>query len=100
MSVADRKKAVAFVQKIKSDAQDYYQQFGANAYAAMNVLTDFASYPEGLGGLNTVPVLQSKAGAWIDDFVEASAKPGFNMTSYLGVDAIEAATWYDSLTAA
>ena len=32
--------------------------------------------------------------------VVESAKPGFNMTSYLGVDAIEAATWYDSLTAA
>lgn len=66
----------------------------------MNVLTDFASYPKGLSGVNTVPVLQAKAGAWIDDFVEASAKPGFNMTSYLGVDAIEAATWYDSLTTA
>ena len=32
--------------------------------------------------------------------VVESAKPGFNMTSYLGVDAIKAATWYDSLTAA
>lgn len=41
-----------------------------------------------------------KIGAWIDEFVEASDTPGFNMTSYLGVDAIEAATWYDSLTAA
>ena len=37
-----------------------------------DVLADFASYP----------------------------KPGFNMTNYLGADAIEAATWYDSLTAA
>ena len=35
---------------------------------------------------------QMRAGAWIGDFVEASAKPGFNMTSYLVVDAIEAAT--------
>ena len=43
---------------------------------------------------------QMRAGAWIDDFVEASSRLGFNMTSYLGVDAIEAATWYDSLTAA
>lgn len=43
---------------------------------------------------------QMRAGAWIDDFVEASAKPGFNMANYLGADAIEAATWYDSLTAA
>ena len=51
-------------------------------------------------GVNTVPVLQAKAGAWIDEFVEASDKPGFNMTNYLGADAIEAATWYDSLTAA
>lgn len=38
--------------------------------------------------------------AWIDDFVAESAKPGFNMTRYLGVDAVEAATWYDSITAA
>ena len=43
---------------------------------------------------------EKKIAAWIDEFVEASAKPGFNMTNYLGADAIEAATWYDSLTAA
>ena len=51
-------------------------------------------------GVNTVPVLQSKAGAWIDEFVEASDKPGFNMTNYLGADAIKVVTWYNSLTAA
>ena len=34
--------------KIKDDTREYYGQFGANAYAAMNVLTDFASYPQGL----------------------------------------------------
>ena len=50
--------------------------------------------------MNTVPVLQSKAGAWIDEFVEASDKPGFNMTNYLGADAIKVVTWYNSLTAA
>ena len=43
---------------------------------------------------------QKRVGAWIDDFVEASEKPGFNMTTYLGVDAIEAAMWYESLVAA
>ena len=51
-------------------------------------------------GVNTVPVLQAKAGAWIDEFVEASDKPGFNMTNYLGADAIKVVTWYNSLTAA
>ena len=100
MSNAERKKAVAFVQKIKDNAKEYYSQFGANAYAAVNVLTDFASYPCGLSGVNTVPVLQAKAGALIDEFVEASNKPGFNMANYLGADAIEAVTLYDSLTAA
>ena len=50
--------------------------------------------------MNTVPVLQAKAGAWIDDFVAASEKPDFNMTAYLGVEAIEAALWYESLVAA
>ena len=43
---------------------------------------------------------QNSAEMRMPDFVEASAKPGFNMTNYLGADAIEAATWYDSLTAA
>ena len=33
---------------LKDDTREYYGQFGANAYAAMNVLTDFASYPQGL----------------------------------------------------
>ena len=37
--------------------------------------------------------------ATVTDKYTSSAKPGFNM-SYLGVDAVEAATWYDSITAA
>lgn len=100
LSAVERKKAKDFVEKIKKDSAEYYAQFGANAYAAMNVLTDFASYPKGSSGVNTVSTLQAKAGAWIDDFVEASSRPGFNMTKYLGEDAIETATWYDSLVAA
>ena len=39
MSDVERKRAMKFVQKIKNDTREYYGQFGANAYAAMNVLT-------------------------------------------------------------
>ena len=63
----------------------------------MEIRTDYVSNSSSSA---FVVVLQAKAGAWIDEFVEASDKPGFNMTNYLGADAIEAATWYDSLTAA
>ena len=34
------------------------------------------------------------------NFMETSKEPGFNMTNYLGTDAIEAAMWYESLVAA
>ena len=50
--------------------------------------------------IRTKDVLAREHKAWIDDFVMESAKPGFNMTRYLGFDAVEAATWYDSITAA
>ncbi len=50
--------------------------------------------------IRTKDVLARGRKAWIDDFVVESAKTGFNMTRYLGVDAVEAATWYDSITAA
>lgn len=50
--------------------------------------------------IRTMDVLARGHKSWIDDFVVESAKLGFNMTRYLGVDAIEAAMWYDSLTAA
>lgn len=50
--------------------------------------------------IRTKDVLARGRKAWIDDFVVESATPGFNMTRYLGVDAVEAATWYDSITAA
>lgn len=50
--------------------------------------------------IRTKDVLAKGHKAWIDVFVVESVKPGFSMASYLGVDAVEAATWYDSLTAA
>ncbi len=97
MTDAEIQMARSFAAKIKRDTKEYYSSFGANAYAAMNVLTDFASYPEGMNGIRTAPFLQARAGAWMEDFSNESEKPNFRMTNYLGADAIEAATWYESL---
>lgn len=43
---------------------------------------------------------QNSAVMRMSDFVEAGDNSGFNMTNYLGADAIKVVTWYNSLTAA
>ena len=95
-----RKRAREFVAKIKYLTEEYYNQFGANAYAAMNVMTDFATYPKGIVAQGDISRLQAKAGLWLDEFVRESANAGFSLTKYLGEDAVESATWFESLTAA
>jgi hypothetical protein len=57
---------------------------GPNGYAALNVLTDYASRPEGVIAPEArMHALQQKAGGWMDDFVHAIKAPGFSYDTYL-----------------
>jgi hypothetical protein len=65
--------------------EKYFSQLGHNGYAAMNVLTEFASFPEGFPTpMSHIDSLQKKAGAWIMDFVESIKDEGFTFEKYLG----------------
>ena len=63
----------------------YTAEFGNNAYAAFNVLTDYASYPRsGSSDATRTPAGQSRAGRWLCDFSRLVRDPGFDIKSYIG----------------
>lgn len=77
--------AVGFREQIQDGAEGYFQTMGHNAYAALNVLTDYASRPTGMISPETrAPLLQRRAGQWAESFLQQSAQPGFDMKQYLG----------------
>jgi hypothetical protein len=63
----------------------YFQELGQNGYAALSILTDFATRPVGyISSEQQVDVLQSKTGEWVDDFVKSIADRSFSYKNYLG----------------
>ena len=65
--------------------RQYFDQLGENGYAALNVLTDFASRPTGvISPESRIDSLQRQAGGWIEGFVSAIEQRNFSFESYLG----------------
>ena len=63
----------------------YFDELGENGYAALNVLTDFATRPVGYISLEgQIDALQRKAGGWIEEFIEAIQSRDFSFETYLG----------------
>jgi len=63
----------------------YFSEMGQNGYAALNVLSDFASRPVGyISADQRINSLQKITGRWIADFVEAIEQKTFNFENYLG----------------
>jgi hypothetical protein len=76
-----RKKEVA----IEGLANSYFDSMGENGYAALNVLTDFASRPVGMiSAEQRVDALQRQSGGWMADFVSAIESRDFSFDRYLG----------------
>lgn len=62
----------------------YTSEVGENAYAAFNVMTDFATRPKGRGSYaREVHTLQRRVGAWFPEFCGRSRLPDFRMDEYL-----------------
>lgn len=62
----------------------YVTEVGENAYAAFNVMTDFATRPKGHGSYaREIHTLQRRVGAWLPDFCARSRLPGFRMEEYV-----------------
>jgi len=76
--------------EVKKDAverlsNDYFQSLGENGYAALNVLTDFASRPLGMiSAEQRIDSLQRQTGSWISEFITAIERRDFTFEAYLG----------------
>lgn len=70
---------------VESKTRQYFDEMGENGYAALNVLTDFASRPFAMISADMqVNELQRRAGVWINEFVEAIEQRNFTFEAYLG----------------
>ncbi len=75
---------LALREQAKSLTQSYFSEMGSHGYAALNVLTDYASRPAGvIAPEASMHGLQQKAGSWMDDFTSAIKNPDFSFDSYL-----------------
>lgn len=62
----------------------YFKEIGPNGYAALNVLTDYATRP--VGGIAPeaqIHGLQQKASTWMEDFIREMQQPTFSFQQYL-----------------
>ena len=87
--VREKKRAaqnlVALRNQVHTLTQSYFSELGQNAYAALNVLTDYASRPEGVffSQAGSIHRLQQRAGSWMEEFIENIEKRQFSFDRYL-----------------
>jgi hypothetical protein len=75
---------VSFRERTGQLVQSYFSEMGPHGYAALNVLTDYATYPTGgIAPEGRIDNLQQKVGRWVDDFIAAASFPDFSFDSYL-----------------
>jgi hypothetical protein len=74
----------AFRDRIQTLTKDYFGTLGPHGYSALNVLTDFASFPEGMISRESrINRMQSLCGEWMQDFPTAIEQPSFSFDQYL-----------------
>ena len=70
--------------QIEKLSEKYFKELGQNGYAALNILTDFATRPVGYISVEqSVDSLQNKAGAWISEFISEIENRKFSYDDYL-----------------
>lgn len=75
---------VAIRDRIRELTGSYFSNMGGNGYAALNVLTDYATRPVGvIAPEASMHGLQQKATDWMDGFLSAIQSPGFAFDRYL-----------------
>ena len=80
--------------QVRQSVEDYFTEMGYNAYAMLNVLSDYASHPSGaLSQANVIPTYQRRVGEWLDEFPTLSQESGFTFDNYIGEDAKQSAVW-------
>lgn len=86
--VAQKKKRmeelVALREHTRQLTNNYFSEIGPNGYAALNVLTDFASRPEGVISREaSINGLQHKASSWMEEFISEIKNSSFSFDNYL-----------------
>jgi hypothetical protein len=80
-----REQLLALRKTASSLTEQYFNDIGPNGYAALNVLTDFATRPEAYISPETmVNQLQKRSGDWMEDFVREVKQDSFDFNAYLG----------------
>lgn len=63
----------------------YFDEMGQNGYAALNVISDFASRPKlYISPESKMDKLQKRTGDWIGEFIQEIKNDKFNFENYLG----------------
>jgi hypothetical protein len=64
--------------------KNYFSEIGPHGYAALNVLTEYATQPAGvIAPEASMHSLQQKCGNWMDDFIYSIQNPSFSFENYL-----------------
>lgn len=80
-----RERLVEFRDEIARLSKRYIDELGPNGYAALNVITDFASRPTlYISQEAMIDPLQKRCGDWTTEFLEAIQDPKFDVQQYLG----------------
>ena len=71
-------------EQVQKSSREYFRELGDNAYAMMNVLTDYASFPEWTNNRSyIIHGYQKRVGKWVDDFITEHNKEGFVLSDYI-----------------
>ena len=75
---------LALREQVQALTKSHFSELGPNGYAALNVLTDYATRPKGgIAPEVRMNSLQQKVGSWSDSFLVAIKDEEFSMDEYL-----------------
>ena len=84
--------------QITTASKEYFKELGNNAYAMMNVLSDYASWPSWTQSPgNFVDGYQRRVGRWVDDITEKALQRDFSLSQYIGENYYNSAYYLESL---
>ena len=79
-----KERVVEFRNSVIVLTKKYFEDLGPNGYAALNVITDFASRPTiYISQESMIDPLQKRSGDWVETFLQLIEDKGFSFDSYL-----------------
>lgn len=75
----------------------YIDKYGQNAYAFLLGISDYISNYNDIRFSNSYMTYHIQAGQWADEYLKEAAKPNFSLYKYIGEDALNTASWLNTL---